>query len=100
MSGRGSGNSRGGRGGRGNRGGYRNNKNKNKKKTLNGYSYQVGTSHNASDYQTTTDFIINYVKKTYDYGKDISTALQYLEDINIDDDKPELKKSNQDDEVK
>ena len=51
---------------------------KNKKKSLSDYSYYLGSSSQASDYETTTDYIINYIKKTYSDGKDIADALTKL----------------------
>jgi len=90
MSGRGSGSkgyeSRGGRG-RGNnrKGKFQNNKRKpeKEKKTLKDYNYYLGSSKQASDYETTTEFIINHIKKTYTYGKDIAQALKDLEPFNL-----------------
>ena len=38
------------------------------------YNYYLGSAKQASDYETTTEFLINYIKKLYDYGKnDIGT---------------------------
>ena len=68
--------SHGGRGGKG----YFNNNNKKstRTKTINDYIYHVGSATQASDYESTTEFLINHIKKTYEYGSDISTALKTL----------------------
>ena len=49
-----------------------------KKKTLEDYFFYVGSSKQASDYEVTANFVINHVKKTFDYGKDIGDALKNL----------------------
>ena len=49
-----------------------------KKKTLEDYYFYVGSSKQASDYEVTANFVINHIKKTYDYGKDIGDALKEL----------------------
>jgi hypothetical protein len=41
------------------------------KKSVNDYNYYLGSAKQASDYEMTTDFLINYIKKTFDYGSDI-----------------------------
>ena len=84
MSGRGSGR---GQGGQGKGGGFnrrRNNNNKKpekEKKSLKDYNYYLGSSKQASDFESTTEFIINHVKKTYNHGRDIAEALKTLEPI-------------------
>ena len=88
--GRGRGFGRGHRGSnQGGRGGYRsnghsskksNNNNTTKPKTrLEDHIYHVGSAQQASDYVTNTNFIVNYIKKTYDMGGDIGQALEKLE---------------------
>ena len=47
----------------------------------------------ASDYESATEFLINYIKKTFEYGNDIATALEKLEDIDATEWKPTLKLS-------
>lgn len=48
------------------------------KKGLTDYNYYLGSAKQASDYETTTEFLINYVKKTFEYGSDIGQALKEL----------------------
>ena len=54
-----------------------------KKKNLSDYNYYLGTSKQASDYGKTTEYLINHIKKTYDHGKDIATALKNLEEFDL-----------------
>ena len=64
-----------------------------KKKSLSDYNYYLGSSSQASDYETTTDYIINYVKKTYSDGKDIADALTKLVHLDTNLWKPSLQVS-------
>jgi hypothetical protein len=48
------------------------------KKTIEDYSFYIGSSKQASDYEVTAEFVINHIKKTFDYGKDIAEALRTL----------------------
>ena len=98
MSGRGRrGNSRGGDGrfGRG-RGRGRNNSSHSSKsgssqksgttgrKTLADHVYSIGSAKQASDYSVITQFIINYIRKTFDNGSDIGDALEKRADITFE----------------
>ena len=96
MSGQGRGRSQGkGCGGRQN---YNNHFNRGKsghdkktnKKSLSDFNYHLGSSAQASNYKITTDYIINYIKKTYDNSKDIAHALTTLQPVNTDEWKPTL----------
>ena len=96
MSGRGSGRGQGGRGrgGRGyNRRRFNNKKPEKEKRSLKDHNYYIGNSKQASDYETTTDFIINHVKKTYNHGRDIAEALKALEPIDQTQWVPQLQMS-------
>jgi len=66
---------------------------KKKKKSLSDYSYYLGSASQASDYETTTDYVINYIKKTYSDGKDIADALTKLKAPDINTWKPSLQAS-------
>ena len=48
------------------------------RKSINDYNYYLGSATQASDYESTTEFIINFIKKTFDYGNDIGTSLKDL----------------------
>lgn len=61
---------------------FTNKKPEKKKKTLTDYVYNIGSSSQASDYETTTDFVINHIKKTYESGRDIANALETLTPVN------------------
>ena len=93
MSGRG----RSGRGGRGpkNQGGRGPTKEKTStKKTVNDYVYYVGSSKQASDYELTTQFLINHIQMTFDDGCDIATALKELKPFDHTPMRPKLGVSN------
>ena len=49
------------------------------KKSVNDYNYYLGSAKQASDYETTTEYLINYIVKTFEYGNDIGQALRELE---------------------
>jgi hypothetical protein len=48
------------------------------KKDLTDYNYYFGSATQAADYE------INYIKKTFDYGNDIGTALRDLTPVDQD----------------
>jgi hypothetical protein len=66
-----------------------------KKKTIEEYFFYVGSSKQASDYTVTANFVINHIKKTFEYGLDISDALRNLELPDTDKWYTELKVSQQ-----
>ena len=68
----------------------------NKKQFVTDYSYYLGSAKQASDYETTTEFLINYIKKLYDYGNDIGTALESLEPLDTSAWKPRMEVSTSD----
>jgi hypothetical protein len=69
-------------------------KNEKKKKNVEDYVYYVGSNKQASDFETTNEFMINYIKRTYTRGNDIAEALINLEEPVMKDWKPTLKTSN------
>ena len=68
----------GGRGGQGGRKQNNSTKPTKTKKTIEEYYFYVGSSKQASDYETTSEFVINYIKKTFDRGNDVAEALRTL----------------------
>ena len=70
-----------------------------KKQFVTDYSYYLGSAKQASDYETTTEFLINYIKKLYDYGNDIGTALESLEPLDTSAWKPRMEVSTSEDEA-
>ncbi|KAI2512472.1 hypothetical protein MHU86_203 [Fragilaria crotonensis] len=69
-----------------------------KKQYVTDYNYYLGSSKQASDYETTTEFLINHIKKLYDYGNDIGSALEKLEAIDTTVWKPSMQVSGKTDE--
>ena len=66
---------------------------KDTKKELTDYVYYLGSAKQASDYETTTEYLINHVKKTFEYGNDIGTALMDLKEPDSDLWKPNMQVS-------
>jgi hypothetical protein len=60
------------------------------KKTLADHVYYVGSAKQASDYVTTTQFIINHIKKNYDHGEDIAFALENMHERDLSKFQPQL----------
>jgi len=54
------------------------NKPVNRKKTIKEYCFYVGSSKQASDYETTSEYIIKYIKKTFDRGNNVTKAHRTL----------------------
>jgi hypothetical protein len=48
------------------------------KKTVEDYFFYVGSNKQASDYNITAEFVVNHVKKTFDYGNDVAEAMRTL----------------------
>ena len=63
------------------------------KKNLQDYQYYLGSAKQASDYEATTSYLINQIKKTYAYGNDIATALDQLQHVDLSPFKPTLQSS-------
>jgi hypothetical protein len=63
------------------------------KKGVGDYIYYLGTAKTATDYEKTTEYLINYIRKTYTQGNDIATALEDLKEFDLNDQKPKLSKS-------
>jgi hypothetical protein len=68
------------------------------KKGLHDYNYYLGSARKASDYEMTTEYIINYIKKTFDYGSDIAQSLKELQDVDTSLWKPTLQQSDDSDD--
>ena len=93
MSGRGRGKGRGGQGGGSRRHFATHKRNDRKRKTISDYNYYLGNARQAWDYETTTEFVINHIKKTYTDGKDIAKALYNLKPIDVTMWRPSLQVS-------
>ena len=103
MSGRGGRNNRGsGRFGRGARARGRSNNNSNNKnnskttvrKTLANHGYSIGSAKQANDYSVITQFIINHIRKSFDFGDNIGDALESRKEVELDP--PKLKPVSKD----
>jgi hypothetical protein len=63
------------------------------KKTLADQVYLNGSAKQAADYQTTTDYIINHIIKTYKFRSDIVFALKHHKPYDMNKHKPKLQSS-------
>jgi hypothetical protein len=63
------------------------------KKTLADHVYYIGSAKQAADYQTTTDYVINHITKTFEFGSDIAFTLKKEKPYSMDKHKPTLKPS-------
>ena len=70
------------------------------KKTLQDHQYYLGSAKQASDYQQATEFIINHIKKVFEYGADIGSALEELQAVDMNQYKPQLQVSIKKEEAK
>ena len=52
--------------------------------------YYIGSAKQAADYETTTEYLINYIRKTFPFGDDVSTSLETLQEFDIMKEKPVL----------
>lgn len=73
---------------------------KNPKKSLQDYVYYIGSAKQASDFTTTTEYIINYIRRTFTQGNDIANALETREEVNMTDFMPVLQQSVEQDPTK
>jgi hypothetical protein len=70
-----------------------------KKKTIEDYYFYVGSSKQASDFETTSEFLVNHVKKTFDRGNDVAEALRTLVKQDTNNWKPTLQFSTETDAI-
>jgi hypothetical protein len=62
------------------------------KKCLSDYIFYRRSSKQAADFKTTNAYIINHIKKMFNFGNNIGTSLETtLEDYNIKQHKPKLR---------
>ena len=61
-----------------------------KKKSIKDCYFYVGSNEQASDFEVTSEFIINHVKKTHQCGNDMSESLRKLEKLDAKAWKPKL----------
>ena len=53
-----------------------------KKKNIEDYVFYLGTSKQASDYETSAKYILNHIKMTFERGNNIAESLRTLTKIN------------------
>ena len=64
-----------------------------KKKTLEDYKYDIGSSRNASEYVSTTKFLVQRIATTFDEADDIATAIKQGKDFDLNAHMPSLQVS-------
>ena len=72
---------------------FKKNNNHVRKRGIEDYSFYVGTSKQASDFEISSEFIINYIKRTFERGNDIAESLRTLSLQDTDEWKPKLEDS-------
>jgi hypothetical protein len=63
---------------------------KNPKKSLQDYVYYLGSPKQASDFTTTTEYIINYIRRMFTQGNDIANNLEERKEVTMMDFMPVL----------
>jgi hypothetical protein len=66
----------------------------NKKSTIKDWNYYISSAKQASEYEATTEFLVNHIKETFDVGGDRAMAIVNQVRINTDSWKPGLLKSS------
>ena len=64
------------------------------RKSLSDYIYYFGTAKNASDYLVVTQYLINYIQRTYTNGEDIALALEKKQEMDFTALQPSLQASS------
>ena len=79
----------GGRGrGRFNKGNSGRGQPKANRNSLSDHMFNIGTVRSSSDFTSTKEFIINYIKNTFEYGDDIAYALERQEEYDFESQRP------------
>ena len=63
------------------------------------YDCCIGSIKQASDFEVTTKFIINYTQETFDSGEDVSEALRMMNDPIVAEWRPTMPSSTPEDEA-
>ena len=64
------------------------------KKSIIDQNYYIGSAKQASEYKAIPEFLVNCIKETFEFGKDIEIAIVNQVPINTDSWKPRLQKSS------
>ena len=67
------------------------------KKVIKDYQFYIGTNKQAAEYKIAAEFIINYIKRTFEMGNDIVETLRTLTIQNMNKCMPKLKGSKAED---
>jgi DNA-directed RNA polymerase len=67
-------------------------KNQESKKSIKDWNYYISSAKQASEYEATTEFLVNHIKETFEFGGDIAMAIVNQAPINTDFWKPRLQK--------
>ena len=68
------------------------------KKSINDHQFYIGTNSQAAEFEIAAEFIINFIKRTFDRGNDIAETLRTLTIQETDNWMPKLKSSTSQDE--
>ena len=68
------------------------------KKEIKDYQFYIRTNKQVAEYKIVAEFIINYIKRTFEMGNDIAETLRALSIQNTNEWMPKLKGSNAEDE--
>ena len=70
------------------------NKTQNRRKcSIDDYIFYLGTSKQASDFKVSSEFILNYIKRTFKRGNDTAESLQTVSKIDMQECRPQLETS-------
>jgi hypothetical protein len=75
-----------------------NNNAKTSKQSQSDSIYYIGSDKQAADYEATRNFLLNYIRQAFNFGNDIATSLETLEEYDMDQHPPSLKTSSAKDE--
>jgi hypothetical protein len=59
---------------------------------------RLRSARQAAEYESITEFLINHIKQTFEFGNEVGTALEWLDEFSIDEYEPTLNVDNNDDE--
>jgi hypothetical protein len=68
------------------------------KKNVSDYMHFLGSACQAAEYESSTEFLINLINQTFELGNDVGTALERKGEFNIEEYKPKLTVSTNEDE--
>ena len=63
------------------------------KQSVTDWNYCIGSAKQASEFEATTEYLLNHIKENFEYGNDIATAISDQEPVETEKWKPTLQKS-------